>query len=61
MLGTLTHGNLYMLSKNGEKITAENIKSLEGKTVGIVNLAAVPGLTFKTILKQYEMDFTELQ
>ena len=50
-----------MLSKNGEKITAENIKSLEGKTVGIVNLAAVPGLTFKTILKQYEMDFTELQ
>ncbi|MDE6504582.1 MAG: hypothetical protein K2L42_01790 [Clostridia bacterium] len=61
MLGTLTHGNLYLLSSNGEKISAENIKSLGGKTVGVVNLAAVPGLTFKAILKQYEMDFTELQ
>ncbi|MDE5722224.1 MAG: hypothetical protein K2I30_05760 [Clostridia bacterium] len=60
MLGTLTHGNLYLLSKNGEKITSENISSLKGKTVGVVNLAAVPGLTFKLILKNHGVEYSEL-
>ncbi|MDE6613193.1 MAG: hypothetical protein K2K28_01395 [Clostridia bacterium] len=60
MLGTLTHGNLYLLSKSGEKITYENLSSLKGKTVGVVNLAAVPGLTFKLILKNHGVEYTEL-
>lgn len=60
LLGTLTHGNLYLLSKNGEKITSENLSSLKGKTVGVVNLAAVPGLTFKLILKNNGIEYAEI-
>lgn len=52
MLGTVTHGNLYLLKKQGgEDISAAgDLSKLEGKTVGVINLANVPGLTFKTIL-----------
>ena len=58
MLGTVTHGNLFILSaKTNEEITAENISRLRGKTVGVVNLAAVPGLTFKLILNKYGISF----
>ncbi len=60
LVGTLTHGNLYLLSKDGAQITADNISSLKGKKVGVVNLAAVPGLTFKVILKNSGLDFVEL-
>ncbi len=60
MLGTLTNGNLYMLSKNGNAITKTNIASLKGKTVGIINLANVPGLMFKIILQKNNVNFTEL-
>lgn len=59
MLGVLTHGNLFLLSANGEKITGENISSLKGKRVGVVNLPAVPGLTFKLILKNYGIEYSE--
>ncbi len=60
MLGTLTHGNLFIVSNGGEKITKKNISSLRGKTVGVVNLAQVPGLTLKTILKDNGIDFEVL-
>lgn len=60
MLGTVTHGNLYVLSaKTSEKLTVENISSLRGKTVGVVNLAQVPGLTLKLILNKYGIEFAE--
>ena len=60
MLGTVTHGNLYILSaKTNEQITADNISKLSGKTVGVVNLAAVPGLTLKLILNKYGIDYTD--
>lgn len=59
LVGTLTHGNLYLLSKNNVQINADNLKNLKGKTVGVVNLAAVPGLTFKLILKSYGIEYTE--
>ena len=59
LIGTLTHGNLYLLSKNNTKITTDSIKDLKGKTVGVINLAQVPGLTFKLILKNYGIEFTE--
>lgn len=62
MLGTVTHGNLYIISaKTGEQITAENIEILRGKTVGVVNLAAVPGLTFKLILNKYGIEYQDSQ
>ncbi len=60
LLGTVTHGNLFLLSEGGEEVTAENISSLKGKTVGIINLAAVPGLTFKIILKDNNLEYKEL-
>lgn len=61
MLGTVTHGNLYIVSaKTGEQITVENLSELKGKTVGVVNLAAIPGLTFKLILNKYGIEYTEL-
>ena len=59
MIGTLTHGNLYLLSKNNKKISVDNLSELKGKTVGIINLAQVPGLTFKLILQNYGIEFTE--
>ena len=61
LIGTLTHGNLYLLSKNGTQIDGDNIKDLIGKTVGVVNLPQVPGLTFKVILNNYGIKFLELQ
>lgn len=60
MLGTLTNGNLYILSNGKEKITKNNLSSLRGKTVGVVNLPQVPGLTFKTILKDNGIDYEQL-
>ncbi len=61
LVATLTNGNLYLVSKGGEKITADNIGTLKGKTVAVVNLAQVPGLTFKLILKNHGLDFTEIK
>lgn len=60
LLGTLTHGNLYLLAKDNTQINADNLGNLKGKTVGVVNLAAVPGLTFKLVLKSYGIEYTEL-
>lgn len=60
LVGTLTHGNLYLLAKNDAQINGDNIENLKGKTVGVVNLAAVPGLTLKVILKNYKIEYTEL-
>lgn len=61
LLGTLTHGNLYLLSKDKERITTDNLSKLKGKRVGVVNLAAVPGLTFKLILKNNSLEYTEIK
>ena len=61
MLGAVTHGNLFLLKKaGGEDITADNLSALVGKTVGVVNLANVPGWTFKVILSRKEVAFKEL-
>lgn len=58
MLGTVTNGNLYILSESEEEITAQNIKELlTGKTVGVIQLAQVPGLTFKIILDKYGIPY----
>ncbi len=60
LLGTVTHGNLFILSANEEKLTAENLASaLAGKKVGVINLSAVPGLTFKMILKNYGISYSQ--
>lgn len=63
MLGTVTHGNLYLLKKkSGEDISsATDLSKLVGKTVGVINLANVPGLTFKVILQDNGIAFNELK
>lgn len=60
LVGTLTHGNLFMLSDSVGQITLTNLKDLCGKTVGVINLAAVPGLTFKVILKNNGIAYREV-
>lgn len=61
MLGTVTHGNLYMLSADAQaQYTTETLSALVGKTVGVVQLANVPGLTFKVILNANEIAWQEL-
>ena len=60
MLGVVTHGNLYLISKDGEQVTAENIEDLKGKTVGVLQINQVPGLTLKTVLKKYGVGYKEI-
>ncbi len=57
MLGTVTNGNLYILSKDGETLTKDNLSLLKGKTVGVINLANVPGITLKIILNKYGIPY----
>lgn len=61
LLGSVTQGNLFLMKKaNGENITPDNLQNLIGKKVGVINLANVPGLTFKAILNQKGIPFTTL-
>ncbi len=61
MLGAVTHGNLYMISKNTQvQYAAENVSALIGKTVGVLQLASTPGLIFKTVLSKNGVPFQEL-
>lgn len=62
MLGTVTHGNLFLLKKQGgEDIAAPaDLNKLTGKTVGVINLANVPGLTFKAILNDNQVSGVNL-
>ena len=60
LLGGVTHGNLFIISSDGTPLTADNLsQKLEGKRVGVVNLSAVPGLTFKMILNKYDITYTQ--
>ncbi len=61
MLGTVTHGNLFILKKQGvEDITVENMSILTGKVVGVIQLTNVPGLTFKAVLRSNGLEYSEL-
>ena len=62
MLGTVTHGNLFIVSKTeGTQYTnKEELLTLIGKTVGVIQIANVPGMVFKMILNQYEIPFNVL-
>lgn len=63
LLGTVTHGNLYIMKKQGgEDISsAADLSKLVGKTVGVINLDNVPGLTLKVILNDNNLEFNELK
>ena len=51
LLGSVTNGNIYIITKSGVQITKDNVSELVGKTVGVVNLANVPGLTTQIVFK----------
>ncbi len=60
MLGAVTHGNLYLIAKDGVEYTAENLSLLVGKNVGVLQINEVPGLTFKATLNKYGIAWQEL-
>lgn len=61
MLGSITHGNFYFLSKNEMTIDKENISLLIGKTIGVMQLANVPGLTLQSVLTEKGVAYTIIQ
>lgn len=60
LLGVVTHGNLYMISKKEKTISAENLSDLIGETVGVLQLASIPGTVFKSILSKNQIPYAEL-
>ena len=60
LVATLTHGNLYLISKTAGSYTKDNLSDLIGKTVGVLQIKEVPGLTFKTALYNAQVPFKEL-
>lgn len=60
LAGVVTHGNFYFLSKENVQYTRENAAGLIGKTVGVVQLNNVPGLTLKAALAALEIPYNDL-
>lgn len=60
LIGTVTHGNLYMLSAKYTQttITAENLDTLVGKTVGCIQLTSFVGYVFQMILNDNNIAYT---
>ena len=61
MVGVVTHGNLFLISKDGEVLTADNLDKLKGKTIGVLKMNEVPGLTLKVVLNKYNIPFEEVK
>lgn len=62
MLGTVTHGNLFFLTtEENDVLHAENLSTLVGKKVGVVQLPNVPGLTLRAVLDNYDIQYNVLQ
>lgn len=59
LLGVVTHGNLFLLGE-GERIGKDNAEMLKGKTVGVVQLANVPGLVTKAALLNLGLSYQQL-
>lgn len=59
LLGTVTHGNLYMLSSKhpDTQITAQNLNTLVGSTVGCIQLSSFVGNVFKMILANNDIPY----
>ena len=62
MLGTVTNGNMYFLGAGEQTtLTSENLATaLKGKTIGVVQLANVPGLTLRCVLEAYGIEYVIL-
>lgn len=55
LLGTVTHGNLYIVSATDKtELTADNFaQEISGKKLGVVQMAKFPGAITKVILSEY--------
>lgn len=55
MLGTVTHGNLYLVSATEKAaLTVDNFaEEISGKNVGVVQMAKFPGALTKLVLNEY--------
>lgn len=60
MAGVVTHGNMYFLSADGRQYHRENFSLLIGKTIGVVQLDNVPGLTLKAALNGLGIPYNDL-
>lgn len=66
MLGLVTQGNLYLVSKNSGNAedrfvyTAENLSELSGKVVLAAQMNEVPGLTLKAVLDRAGVAWQEI-
>ena len=62
LLGVATHGNLYLMSQDLKTLFYEgaDLKQLVGKTVGVIQLQNVPGLTLKVILDKFNVPYQDL-
>ena len=62
MAGTVTNGNLYFIT-TGENpaLTEENLDTLVGKKLGVVQLPNVPGLTLRATLKDHDIPFQVIE
>ena len=61
MIATITHGNFYFLSMSEMQIDSENVNCLIGKTIGVMQLQNVPGLTLKSVLKDNNLEYATIQ
>ncbi len=58
MLGVVTNGNIYFLTTgDNAALTKDNLSSLKGKTMGVVQLPNVPGLTLRAVLEKYGVPY----
>ena len=57
LLGTVTHGNFFLLSEHAQTISMETLSKLIGKTVGVVQLGKLPGLTFRYVLERENVPY----
>lgn len=63
MLGTVTHGNIYVVS-NTEKteLTAQNIGALlTGKVVGCIQLQSFVGFALQIVLDKYDVSYQVIE
>jgi len=54
MVSVVTHGNMFIMSKNGYSLF-----DLQGKVVGVIGHGLVPDLTFKSILQKNNIEYIE--
>ena len=60
MLGLVTQGNMYLIS-NKDVAPVETLSALKGETVGLAQIANVPGLTLKAALNRGGVAWQELK